>query len=472
VTGNEALALGLIAAARLSGKKLFYSAYPITPASDILHLLSRERAHGVRTFQAEDEIAAISSCIGAAFGGAMAATGSSGPGMALKAEALGLAVMLELPMVVVNVQRGGPSTGLPTKVEQTDLLMTMFGRSGEAPMPVLAASGPGDCFAIMLEAWRIAARLMTPVMVLSDVFVANGAEPWRVPEVAELEPIPIVHPTAPEDGQPFLPYTRDDLLSRPWAVPGTPGLEHRIGGIEKKDGSGAISYDPANHQHMVELRARKVENARRLIPPLEVDGPETGDLLVLSWGGTMGACREAVEGASRGGGGGVRPGPGGGACASSPPASDAGKSGRGTGALPQGAGARTEHRATGNADPGKLPGHGGAAEQDPGAALHGGGSVERDSRIDSSGNRRGGHGMNVPTKPEMAPEPVPADYATDQEVRWCPGCGDFAILNQMKKVLASLKARRENAVQAASLTTSTPTGCTASMAGPQPSPPG
>jgi 2-oxoglutarate ferredoxin oxidoreductase subunit alpha len=295
VTGNEALALGLIAAARLSGKKLFYSAYPITPASDILHLLSRERAHGVRTFQAEDEIAAISSCIGAAFGGAMAATGSSGPGLALKAEALGLAVMLELPMVVVNVQRGGPSTGLPTKVEQTDLLMAMFGRSGEAPMPVLAASGPGDCFAIMLEAWRLATRLMTPVMVLSDVFVANGAEPWRVPEVTELEPIPVVHPTAPDDGQPFRPYTRDDMLSRPWAVPGTPGLEHRIGGIEKKDGSGGISYDPANHQHMVELRARKVGNAQRLIPPLEADGPETGDLLVLGWGGTMGACREATE---------------------------------------------------------------------------------------------------------------------------------------------------------------------------------
>jgi 2-oxoglutarate ferredoxin oxidoreductase subunit alpha len=295
VTGNEALALGLIAAARLSGKKLFYSAYPITPASDILHLLSRERAHGVRTFQAEDEIAAISSCIGAAFGGAMAATGSSGPGLALKAEALGLAVMLELPMVVVNVQRGGPSTGLPTKVEQTDLLMAMFGRSGEAPMPVLAASGPGDCFAIMIEAWRLATRLMTPVMVLSDVFVANGAEPWRVPEVTELEPIPVVHPTAPDDGQPFRPYTRDDMLSRPWAVPGTPGLEHRIGGIEKKDGSGGISYDPANHQHMVELRARKVGNAQRLIPPLEADGPETGDLLVLGWGGTMGACREATE---------------------------------------------------------------------------------------------------------------------------------------------------------------------------------
>jgi 2-oxoglutarate ferredoxin oxidoreductase subunit alpha len=302
LTGNEALALGLIAAARLSGKKLFYSAYPITPASDILHLLARQRVHGVRTFQAEDEIAAISACIGAAFGGAMAATSSSGPGLALKAEALGLAVMLELPLLVIDVQRGGPSTGLPTKVEQTDLLQVLFGRSGEAPMPVLAASSPADCFATMLEAWRIATRLMTPVMVLSDVFVANGAEPWRVPEMTELTPIPVRHPEAPDnDDQEFRPYARDDLLSRPWAVPGTPGLEHRIGGLEKKDGTGAISYDPENHQHMVELRAQKVDNAQLLIPPLEVYGPETGEVLVLSWGGTMGACREAAARAREGG---------------------------------------------------------------------------------------------------------------------------------------------------------------------------
>jgi len=207
--------------------------------------------------------------------------------------------MLELPLVVVNVQRGGPSTGLPTKVEQTDLMQAMFGRSGEAPMPVLAASGPADCFDTILEAWRIATRLMTPVMVLSDAFIANGAEPWRVPDVADLEPIPISHQQAPPDGQPFLPYARDDLLARPWAVPGTPGLEHRIGGIEKKDGTGAISYDPQNHQHMVELRARKVENAQSLIAPLAVEGPESGDLLVLGWGGTMGACREAAGRARR-----------------------------------------------------------------------------------------------------------------------------------------------------------------------------
>ncbi len=292
LTGNEGLALGLVTAARLSGKKLFYSAYPITPASEILHTLSRLRPHGARTFQAEDEIAAAAACIGAAFGGAMAATGTSGPGMALKAESLGLAVMLELPMLVIDVQRGGPSTGLPTKVEQTDLLQAMFGRSGEAPMPVLAASGPGDCFQTVIEAWRIAVRLMTPVILLSDAYVANGAEPWRVPDLDELEPIPVRHPEAGEG--PFQPYARDELLSRPWAIPGTPGLEHRIGGLEKKDGTGAISYDPANHQHMVDLRAQKVRNAQSLIPPLAVEGSESGDLLVLGWGGTMGACREAA----------------------------------------------------------------------------------------------------------------------------------------------------------------------------------
>ncbi|MDH3667433.1 MAG: 2-oxoacid:acceptor oxidoreductase subunit alpha [Paracoccaceae bacterium] len=295
LTGNEALVLGLIAAARLSNKTVFYAAYPITPASDILHHLARQRAQGVRTFQAEDEIASVTACIGAAFGGAMAVTGSSGPGIALKAEALGLAVMLELPMIVIDVQRGGPSTGLPTKPEQTDLLLAMFGRSGEAPMPVLAPAGPGDCFDTMIEAWRIATRLMTPVMVLSDAFTANGAEPWRVPELSELERIPVTHPeTPPEDG-PFKPYSRDEMLARPWAVPGTPGLEHRIGGLEKKDGTGNISYDPANHQHMTDTRARKVENAQALIPDLEVFGPETGDVLVLGWGGTFGACREAVQ---------------------------------------------------------------------------------------------------------------------------------------------------------------------------------
>jgi 2-oxoglutarate ferredoxin oxidoreductase subunit alpha len=294
VTGNEALALGLAAAAQLSGKDLLYSAYPITPATDILHRLSRFTSCGVRTFQAEDEIAAICAAIGASFGGAMGTTGSSGPGIALKTEALGLAVMLELPLLVINVQRGGPSTGLPTKVEQTDLSQAVLGRNGEAPLPVLAAAGPGDCFDTVIEAWRIATRLMTPVMILSDAFTANGAEPWRIPDLSELAPIPVAHPPASDGSSAFLPYARDDFLARPWALPGTPGLTHRIGGIEKAEGSGAISYDPLNHERMVALRAEKIANAARLIPATEVTGPRSGELLVVSWGGTFGACREAV----------------------------------------------------------------------------------------------------------------------------------------------------------------------------------
>ena len=317
ITGNQALACGLIAAAELSGKQLFYGSYPITPASDILHELARHKRFGVRTFQAEDEIAAVTSAIGAAYGGAMAVTASSGPGIALKTEAMGLAVMFELPLLVLSIQRGGPSTGLPTKPEQSDLLQVMFGRSGEAPLPVLAASGPTDCFDVVLEAWRIATRLMTPVVVLSDAFVANGAEPWRLPDVAGFEPIEVSHPGA-GGGQPapspslpresggkagraassagtgFRPYARDEWLARPWALPGTPGLMHRIGSLEKQDGTGNVSYDPDNHEHMVKLRAQKVANAVNLIPDLEVTGPESGKLLVLSWGGTLGVCREAV----------------------------------------------------------------------------------------------------------------------------------------------------------------------------------
>ena len=326
ITGNQALACGLIAAAELSGKQLFYGSYPITPASDILHELARHKRFGVRTFQAEDEIAAATSAIGAAYGGAMAVTASSGPGIALKTEAMGLAVMFELPMLVLSIQRGGPSTGLPTKPEQSDLLQVMFGRSGEAPLPVLAASGPTDCFDIVLEAWRIATRLMTPVVVLSDAFVANGAEPWRLPDVAGFEPIEVSHPSA-GGGQPapspslpresggkaggaassadagFRPYARDEWLARPWALPGTPGLMHRIGSLEKQDGVGNVSYDPDNHEHMVKLRAQKVANAVNLIPDLEVTGPESGKLLVLSWGGTLGVCRQAVERVRAAGGG-------------------------------------------------------------------------------------------------------------------------------------------------------------------------
>ena len=298
LTGNEALSLGLITAAKRSGKQLLYSTYPITPASDILHELSARKRYGVRTFQAEDEIAAICAAIGASFAGEMGVTASAGPGIALKSEALGLAIMMELPLIVLNIQRGGPSTGLPTKPEQTDLLQCMYGRSGEAPLPILAASSPSDCFAVVQEAWQIATRLMTPVIVMSDAYVANGAEPWRIPDSADLAPIEVTHPSAPQAGaDPFQPYARDELLARPWAIPGTPGLMHRLGGLEKQNITGAVSYDPDNHERMIELRARKIANATHLIPDLELDGAASGDLLVLSWGGTYGATAEAVHNA-------------------------------------------------------------------------------------------------------------------------------------------------------------------------------
>jgi len=295
IMGNQAIAWGLMAAARLSGKDLFYGSYPITPASDILHELSRHKNFGVRTLQAEDEMAAICAVIGAAFGGALAATASSGPGIALKTEAMGLGLMLELPMLIINVQRGGPSTGLPTKTEQGDLLQVMFGRNGESPLPVLACRSPADCFDVVLEAWRIAVRYMVPVIVLSDGYIANGAEPWRIPRFEDLPRIPVEHPGPSLDDEPFLPYLRDERLSRPWALPGTPGLEHRIGGLEKQQVTGNVSYDAENHEFMVKLRAQKVENIAMDIPLQEVYGPQAGELLVLSWGGTYGACVTAVE---------------------------------------------------------------------------------------------------------------------------------------------------------------------------------
>lgn len=299
ITGNQALAWGLLAAAQLSGCELFYGSYPITPASDILHELSRRKNFRVRTFQAEDEIAAITSVVGASFAGAMAVTGTSGPGMSLKAEGLGLAVMTELPMLVINVQRAGPSTGLPTKTEQADLNQALFGRHGECPLPVLSPRSPADCFDIAREAWRIAMRYMTPVVILSDAYLANGSEPWRIPSMAALEPIPVKHPSAASNGADFHPYARDVRLARPWALPGTPGLMHRLGGLEKQDITGAVSYDPANHQHMVEVRAQKIANIADDIPPQPVDGPEQGDLLVLSWGGTYGAVATAMRQAWR-----------------------------------------------------------------------------------------------------------------------------------------------------------------------------
>ena len=293
--GNEALAMGLVTAAKLSGKDLFLGSYPITPASDILHYLASYKNFGVRTFQAEDEIAAVTSTIGAAFGGAMAITTSSGPGIALKGEALGLGVMLELPMIVINIQRGGPSTGLPTKTEQADLYQAMFGRNGECPMPIIAPRSPSDCFEVACEAWRIATKLMIPVMLLSDGYIANGSEPWRVVDFNSLEKIPVTHPTKPNDGEHFRPYMRDENLARPWAIPGTPGLMHRLGGLEKDDITGNVSYDPDNHHHMCELRENKVKNVANFIGKQEVHGPDKGDLLVLSWGGTYGSNYTAVN---------------------------------------------------------------------------------------------------------------------------------------------------------------------------------
>ena len=301
IMGNQAIALGLVAAANRSNKEVFYASYPITPASDILHEMVKYKNFGVCTFQAEDEISAACSAIGAAYGGLMAVTTSSGPGIALKGEAMGLAMMLELPMIIINVQRGGPSTGLPTKTEQSDLLQAMCGRNGEAPLPIMAACSPGDCFDIIQDAWKIALELMVPVIVLSDGYIANGSEPWLIPDVSQLKPFEITHPELDPDGAPFLPYERNEFLSRPWAIPGTPGLMHRVGGIEKENGTGNISYDPDNHQLMVDIRAQKVANAAKLLPEQVVVGPQSGELLVVSWGGTYGSCLTAVQQAQRDG---------------------------------------------------------------------------------------------------------------------------------------------------------------------------
>ena len=293
IRGNSALAMGLVAGSRRSGLPLFLGSYPITPASDILHELARYKSFGVITFQAEDEIAAVCAAIGASFGGALGATTTSGPGLALKSEAINLAVMAELPLLVVNVQRGGPSTGLPTKTEQSDLLQAMFGRNGESPLPVLAPRSPADCFDIMLEATRIATRYMVPVVVLSDGYIANGSEPWRLPQIEALPDLRLEFHTQAED---FAPYRRDpETLSRPWAIPGTPGLEHRLGGLEKEDVTGNVSYDPDNHEKMTRLRAEKVERVARTIPALEVEGEPTGDLLILGWGSTFGAIAAALN---------------------------------------------------------------------------------------------------------------------------------------------------------------------------------
>jgi 2-oxoglutarate ferredoxin oxidoreductase subunit alpha len=299
VSGNEALALGLVAAAEVAGLRLLFAAAPATPASDVFHHLVGMKRFGVRTFQAEDETAAAGAALGAAFGGGLGATATSGPGLTLDSEVIALAVMAELPLVVMDVQRGGPSTGLPTKTEQADLLQALFGRHGECPVAVLAARSPGDCFATAYEAARLAVAFMTPAVVLSDGFLANGAEPWHIPRREELAPIPVRHadkPNGERDGRAtFLPYRRDTRLVRQWAVPGTPGLEHRVGGLEKEDATGDVSYDPANHARLVQTRAQKVANIADDIPPLDVDGPAEGRLLIVGWGSTFGAATAAVQ---------------------------------------------------------------------------------------------------------------------------------------------------------------------------------
>ena len=293
ITGNEALVLGLVTAAHKAKKPLFYGSYPITPASSILEGLAALKNFDIRTFQAEDEIAAIGSVVGAAFAGSFAATASSGPGISLKSEGINLAVVLELPLVVINVQRGGPSTGLPTKTAQTDLLSVLFGRNGESPVPVLAAATSGDCFDLAVEAFRIATRYMTPVYLLSDGYLANNSEPWKIPDVDEIEPIVVRHQVDPNGYQ---PYMRDsETLARPWVIPGTSGLEHRIGGLGKRDVTGEVSYSPQDHEEIVSQRAQKIAGISEFAPELEVDGPEQGELLVLGWGGTFGAIKAAVE---------------------------------------------------------------------------------------------------------------------------------------------------------------------------------
>lgn len=295
IMGNEAVSMGLIAASKKSGLPLFLGSYPITPASDILHHLARYKNFGVRTFQAEDEIAAISASIGAAFGGQLAITTTSGPGMALKGEAMGLAVMLEMPLVIINIQRAGPSTGLPTKTEQADLLQALYGRNGECPMPVIAAKTPSDAFFTAFEACRIAMQHMTPVILLSDGYIANGAEPWKFPKAEDLPEIPISFAPPKINGEVFQPYERNEKLARPWAIPGTKGLEHRIGGLEKANITGNISYDPDNHEFMVKLREEKVERIAQFLPEQKIDlGADKGKLLVLGWGSTYGAIQSAV----------------------------------------------------------------------------------------------------------------------------------------------------------------------------------
>lgn len=294
IMGNQALVMGLVTAAKKSGLPLFYGSYPITPASDVLHGLAAYKNFGVKTFQAEDEIAAVAAAVGASYGGNLAITGTSGPGLALKGEAIGLAMILEIPMVIVNVQRGGPSTGLPTKTEQSDLLQAMYGRNGESPLPVIAPNSPSDCFEVAIEACRLTLKHMTPVVILSDGYIANGAEPWKFPKAKDIPAIEVnfAPPREGEEAEPFLPYKRDDRHVRGWAIPGTKGLAHRIGGLEKEANTGNVSYDPANHEYMTKIRQAKVDKIAEFIPEQKISiGPDHGEVLVLGWGSTYGVIQ-------------------------------------------------------------------------------------------------------------------------------------------------------------------------------------
>jgi len=295
VTGNQATALGFATVAKLTGRQVFLGSYPITPATEILQEMSYFKDHGVVTFQAEDEIAGIGSAIGAAFGGAIACTTTSGPGLALKSEMIGLALITELPLVIVNVQRGGPSTGMPTKTEQADLFIALFGRHGEAPLPVIAARSPSDCYYTAIEAMKIAVKWMTPVIMLTDGYLGFGSEPFRIPEDGTVKAFDVKYQTTPNYNGQYMPYLRNEKLIRPWAIPGTAGLEHRVGGLEKDSLSGMVSYDGMNHEKMVKTRAQKVANVVEDVPDVELDGPATGDLLLVSWGGTYGSVKSATD---------------------------------------------------------------------------------------------------------------------------------------------------------------------------------
>ena len=420
ITGNTALSYGLIAASKLSGLPLFLGAYPITPASSILEELARHKSFGVRTFQAEDEIAAAGAALGAAFGGALGVTTSAGPGVVLKSETVGLAVALELPLVIIDVQRAGPSTGMPTKPEQGDLLIVLFGRNSESPVPVLAPATPGDCFHAAIEAARVALTYRTPVYLLSDAYLANGAEPWKIPDVSSLEPIEVGFAEA--DGQEFLPYKRDpETLARPWAIPGTPGLEHRIGGLEKQNETGNVSYDADNHDLMTQLRAQKVAGVK--VPDLEVDHQEGADVLVLSWGGTYGPVHAGVR-RVRAGGGKVahahlrwlNPFPA--------------NTGHVLQELRPRARPRAQPRAVAPARARRVSRRRGGLQPRHRPAVQGG------------GDRRRCGGASVSTDIKLTAK----EFKSDQEVRWCPGCGDYAILAAVQSFMPELGLARENIV--------------------------